>query len=320
MATRRAGPPRAHRGTSSERAIRDRATSGVPAAATGPVRGGGPVGPRHRSGRERGARRGAPRRRRRPPAGTRGPAGRRRLHRVGAAGVARGGRPGRDRHAGPADGRRRAAAVTGGPARWVPYLGVRVAVRVAAVWAFAVLAEIAFTVSDILGAPVAQVVNPAVVRSFLFDIPQGRALVVQPAGRPGGGPARPVGGHEPGSHPRCRAGAGRAGTTGADRALGIGRQPRARGGEPAGARAGRVPVGRRPDGAGVGGRAGWRAAVRGAPVLRPGRLVLRGRRGLGRGQRRCPARRSFGAAARPRRTAAWCSPRRSPCWRSAAFG
>jgi cytochrome c oxidase assembly factor CtaG/putative copper export protein len=63
--------------------------------------------------------------------------------------------------------------------RWVPYLGVRVAVRVAAVWAFAVLAEIAFTVSDILGAPVAQVVNPAVVRSFLFDIPQGRALVVQ---------------------------------------------------------------------------------------------------------------------------------------------
>jgi cytochrome c oxidase assembly factor CtaG/putative copper export protein len=63
--------------------------------------------------------------------------------------------------------------------RWVPFLGVRVAARAALVWALAVLAEILLTVSDILGRPVDKALQPSVVRSFLLDIPQGRALAVQ---------------------------------------------------------------------------------------------------------------------------------------------
>lgn len=63
--------------------------------------------------------------------------------------------------------------------RWVPYRGVRLAVRTAVVWFFAVLVEIAFTISDILGTPVSNALDPALVHSFVVDIPQGRALAVQ---------------------------------------------------------------------------------------------------------------------------------------------
>lgn len=63
--------------------------------------------------------------------------------------------------------------------RRVPYLAVRMAARSAGVWAATVLLEILFTVSDTLGSPLPQVVDPRILRSFVLDIPQGRALAVQ---------------------------------------------------------------------------------------------------------------------------------------------
>jgi cytochrome c oxidase assembly factor CtaG/putative copper export protein len=63
--------------------------------------------------------------------------------------------------------------------RWVPYRGVQLAVRAAGVWFLAVAVEILFTISDILGTPVQQALDPVVIRSFVLDIPQGRALAIQ---------------------------------------------------------------------------------------------------------------------------------------------
>jgi cytochrome c oxidase assembly factor CtaG/putative copper export protein len=63
--------------------------------------------------------------------------------------------------------------------RWVPYRGVRLAALTAGAWFAAVLLEIAFTISDILGTPVSHALDPALVHSFVVDIPQGRALAVQ---------------------------------------------------------------------------------------------------------------------------------------------
>ncbi|MGZ4501493.1 MAG: cytochrome c oxidase assembly protein [Nocardioidaceae bacterium] len=53
------------------------------------------------------------------------------------------------------------------------------AVRAAVVWLVAVAAEAVLTVSDILGVPLGRATDPAVLRSFLTQVPQGRALVVQ---------------------------------------------------------------------------------------------------------------------------------------------
>ena len=56
---------------------------------------------------------------------------------------------------------------------------VRMAVRAAMVWAVAVAVELWLTVSDILGMPPAQALDATLVRSFVTQIPQGRALLVQ---------------------------------------------------------------------------------------------------------------------------------------------
>lgn len=56
--------------------------------------------------------------------------------------------------------------------------GLRLAARLGAAWCVAVLAEVVFTVSDILGVPAGSL-GPSEVVSFVTDIPQGRALVIQ---------------------------------------------------------------------------------------------------------------------------------------------
>lgn len=60
-----------------------------------------------------------------------------------------------------------------------PGRAVRWATRVATGWLVAVAAEIVLTVSDVLGAPPADVLAPAVLRDFLGHTSQGRALFVQ---------------------------------------------------------------------------------------------------------------------------------------------
>jgi cytochrome c oxidase assembly factor CtaG/putative copper export protein len=57
--------------------------------------------------------------------------------------------------------------------------GTQLAVRAAMVWAAAVAVETALTVSDIFGSPPNQVLSATVLRSFVTQIPQGRALAVQ---------------------------------------------------------------------------------------------------------------------------------------------
>ena len=57
--------------------------------------------------------------------------------------------------------------------------GVQLATRSALVWAAAVAVETALTVSDIFGTPPGRILSPGVLRSFVTQIPQGRALVVQ---------------------------------------------------------------------------------------------------------------------------------------------
>ncbi len=57
--------------------------------------------------------------------------------------------------------------------------GAQLAVRTAMVWAAAVVVETALTISDIFGSPADQVLGATMVRSFLTQIPQGRALLAQ---------------------------------------------------------------------------------------------------------------------------------------------
>ncbi len=57
--------------------------------------------------------------------------------------------------------------------------GTQVAVRCAAVWAAAVVVELVLTLSDILGVPPAQALDASALRSFVAQVPQGRALVAQ---------------------------------------------------------------------------------------------------------------------------------------------
>lgn len=63
--------------------------------------------------------------------------------------------------------------------RWVPFLAVRTASRTALAWAAAALCQALLALSDLLGAPLSQSLDPALVASFVRDIPQGRALAVQ---------------------------------------------------------------------------------------------------------------------------------------------
>lgn len=67
-----------------------------------------------------------------------------------------------------------AAALAKVPARAVSW-----ATHAAMAWLVAVVVEIVLTVSDILGAPPGSVLDPAVLRSFLEQTTQGRALLVQ---------------------------------------------------------------------------------------------------------------------------------------------
>jgi putative copper resistance protein D len=58
---------------------------------------------------------------------------------------------------------------------------VRWAGRVAAGWLLAVVVEVVLTVSDIFGVPAGEATDPTVLRSFLGQTTQGRALLVQVA-------------------------------------------------------------------------------------------------------------------------------------------
>ncbi len=58
---------------------------------------------------------------------------------------------------------------------------IRAVVPTAVVWGFASLFEIALTLSDILGEPLSQSFTPEQIRSYVLQIPQGRALLVQAA-------------------------------------------------------------------------------------------------------------------------------------------
>ena len=63
----------------------------------------------------------------------------------------------------------------------VPRRGGALAGRVAAVWLLAVVVEVVLTVSDIFGIPPAQATDATMLRSFLGQTSQGRALLVQVA-------------------------------------------------------------------------------------------------------------------------------------------
>ncbi len=63
----------------------------------------------------------------------------------------------------------------------VPRRGVALAAGLAALWLVAVAAEVVLTVSDIVGVPIAQAADPTMLRSFLGQTSQGRALLVQVA-------------------------------------------------------------------------------------------------------------------------------------------
>jgi cytochrome c oxidase assembly factor CtaG/putative copper export protein len=58
---------------------------------------------------------------------------------------------------------------------------IRMVVPTAVIWGFASLFEIALTLSDILGEPLSQSFTPEQIRSYVLQIPQGRALLVQAA-------------------------------------------------------------------------------------------------------------------------------------------
>ena len=66
-------------------------------------------------------------------------------------------------------------------ARLVPVAGrgTQVAVRSATAWAAAVVVELLLTLSDVLGVPPAQALDASQLRSFVAQVPQGRALVAQ---------------------------------------------------------------------------------------------------------------------------------------------
>jgi putative copper resistance protein D len=68
------------------------------------------------------------------------------------------------------------ATLAAGPARAATLAG-----RVAAVWLLVVVVEVVLTVSDIFGIPPAQATDATVLRSFLGQTSQGRALLVQMA-------------------------------------------------------------------------------------------------------------------------------------------
>ncbi len=55
----------------------------------------------------------------------------------------------------------------------------QLAVRTAVLWAVAVAVELVLTTSDITGLPLGQALDPAQLRSFATQVPQGRALLVQ---------------------------------------------------------------------------------------------------------------------------------------------
>jgi putative copper resistance protein D len=61
----------------------------------------------------------------------------------------------------------------------LPARAVALAARAATVWLLAVVAEAVLTVSEILGAPPGQVLDPTLLRSFLGQTSDGRALLVQ---------------------------------------------------------------------------------------------------------------------------------------------
>jgi putative copper resistance protein D len=61
----------------------------------------------------------------------------------------------------------------------VPRRGVALAAGLAGGWLLAVVAEVVLTVSDIVGLPLAQAADPTMLRSFLGQTSQGRALLVQ---------------------------------------------------------------------------------------------------------------------------------------------
>ena len=63
----------------------------------------------------------------------------------------------------------------------MPRRGVALAAGLAALWLVAVAAEVVLTVSDILGLPLGQAADPTMLRSFLGQTSQGRALLVQVA-------------------------------------------------------------------------------------------------------------------------------------------
>jgi cytochrome c oxidase assembly factor CtaG/putative copper export protein len=59
------------------------------------------------------------------------------------------------------------------------YAATRIAVRVALAWAGLVAVELVLTVSDILGMTPGNAFDPALIRSFATQVPQGRALLAQ---------------------------------------------------------------------------------------------------------------------------------------------
>jgi cytochrome c oxidase assembly factor CtaG/putative copper export protein len=67
----------------------------------------------------------------------------------------------------------------GGRLAEVPRRGVRLAAVTAAVWLAAVVVQAVLTLSDILGQPPPDVLDPNLLRSFLGQTSQGRALLVQ---------------------------------------------------------------------------------------------------------------------------------------------